>query len=669
MSQVLSKLAIRNVKRSLKDYLIYIITVVIAFSLIFAFNFVSFSSDITELSEMMENLKYAIIFVSCIIVFVIAWLINYTMKFMFSKRSKEFGTYMLLGIEKKDINKMFLSENIVLGLLSFIISFFVGTVLGNIISAIVMNLFEMPYKIKLSITLTPVLLSTVYFILIYLFTLFRSSRRMKKMKIHDLLYLEKKNEEKIWKRKKYRNILFIIFVILGITGLYLCDHAFVISDDPSMVGYLGISILLLIISIYGITFTLGDFIPAFINKRRKIKYSKDNLFVVKNFEAKARTIGFALGTLSLLITLTLVCMNMSFVMKDAFENNIDQQAPYDILVEGMYSDVEESWTGKQDNRKKAWEYIDYIHKNYEIEEELHYQILTQKDHQVAKHIKNIGNNGFYDYDIYLKVSDYNKLLEMLGEKPIHLKENEYFVTGDKTVKNYLKEIALEHENIIINGKSLSLKSATTENFRLGWSTGNSFLIVIPDNIAKNMQVVTELYAFDTKEETKELDNTKLEKLGYYEYKDGDSYFAYFPVTVRGYYESSNRTAMTIFSFSLLYVSIIFITVVGTILSIQTLSDSNKNKYQYKLLKKLGVEDNKIKKTIRKQITANFLFPVIYPIIISVVTAFSINRLFYAITSASMNYLITILITIGIFLAIYGIYYIATYITFKNNIEE
>ena len=103
MSQVLSKLALRNVKRSLKDYIIYIVTVVIAFSLIFAFNFVSFSKDITELSQMMSSLKDAIIFVSCIIVFVIAWLINYTMKFMFSKRSKEFGTYMLLGIEKKDM--------------------------------------------------------------------------------------------------------------------------------------------------------------------------------------------------------------------------------------------------------------------------------------------------------------------------------------------------------------------------------------------------------------------------------------------------------------------------------------------------------------------------------------------------------------------------------------
>ena len=197
MSQVLSKLALRNVKRSLKDYIIYIVTVVIAFSLIFAFNFVSFSKDITELSQMMSSLKYAIIFVSCIIVFVIAWLINYTMKFMFSKRSKEFGTYMLLGIEKKDINRMFLLENLVLGLIAFFISFFLGIVLGNVISAIVMQLFEMPYQINLSITPAPVLLSTIYFILIYLFTLFRSSRRMKKLKIHDLLYLEKKNEEKI----------------------------------------------------------------------------------------------------------------------------------------------------------------------------------------------------------------------------------------------------------------------------------------------------------------------------------------------------------------------------------------------------------------------------------------------------------------------------------------
>lgn len=668
MLQVLSKLAIRNVKRSLKDYIIYIVTVVMAFSLIFAFNFVSFSKDVTELSTTMDNLKYAVIFVSIIIVFVIAWLINYTMRFMFEKRSKEFGTYMILGIEKKEINRLFLLENLILGIIAFIISFFIGIIFGNIFSAIVMNLFKMPYQISLRISLTPVLLSVLYFVLIYTFTLFRSSHRMKKMKIYDLIYLEKKNEEKIWKKKKYRNVLFIIFVIMGATGLYLCDYFFKIMESYMML-YLLVAIILLIISIYGITFTLGDFILAFISKRKKIKYSKDNLFVLKNFEAKSKTIGMALGTLSLLITLNLICMNMSFVMKDAYENNIEQQAPYDILVEGMYGEVDESWTGIGDNRKKAWEYINYIHKNYDITDEVHYQILTLKSHQVSKYIDDIGDNGLYDYDSYLKVSDYNKLLEMLGVDTIELKDNEYFVTGDKTVEKYLEKVEKSNEKITINGKELSLKDTTIKNFRLGWSTGNSFIIVIPDDVAKNMQVVTELYAFNTKNETTEEDNMKLEEIGYYEFPDGDYIAKYFPVTVRGYMEAMNKSAMTIFSFSLLYVSFIFITVVGTILSIQTLSDSNKNKYQYKLLEKLGVEKDQIHKTIRKQITANFLFPIIYPIIIAIITAFSINRLFYAVTSAQMNYLVTIFITISIFLVIYGIYYIATYITFKNNIED
>ena len=362
-------------------------------------------------------------------------------------------------------------------------------------------------------------------------------------------------------------------------------------------------------------------------------------------------------------------MNLSFVMKDAFENNIDQQAPYDILVEGIYSDVEESWTGKEDNREKAWQYINYIHQNYEIEDELHYQILTNQSHQVSKHIKDIGSNGLYDYDTYLKVSDYNKLLEMLGVEPIDLKNNEYFVTGDKTVEEGLKAIKEANENITINDKVLSLKDTTIKNFRLGWSTGNSFIIVVPDDVIENMQIVTELYVFNTKNETTEEDYAKLEKIGFYEIEDSGYITQYFPLTIRGYMEAANKSAMTIFSFSLLYISFIFITVVGTILSIQTLSDSNKNKYQHKLLEKLGVEKKDIHKTIRKQITANFLFPVIYPIIIAVVTSFSINRIFYAVTSASMNYLVTIFITIGIFLVIYGIYYIATYMTFKNNIDE
>ena len=51
------KLATSNAKRSVKDYLIYIVTITIAFSLMFSFNLISNSKDILELADMMKNFR------------------------------------------------------------------------------------------------------------------------------------------------------------------------------------------------------------------------------------------------------------------------------------------------------------------------------------------------------------------------------------------------------------------------------------------------------------------------------------------------------------------------------------------------------------------------------------------------------------------------------------
>ena len=55
---MLSKLAFRNVKRSIKDYVIYLITITISFSLIFALNLVSSSEAVIELSKGLDRFAY-----------------------------------------------------------------------------------------------------------------------------------------------------------------------------------------------------------------------------------------------------------------------------------------------------------------------------------------------------------------------------------------------------------------------------------------------------------------------------------------------------------------------------------------------------------------------------------------------------------------------------------
>ena len=89
---MLGKLAYRNTKRNIKDYLIYLITVTASFSLIFAFNLVANSDEIVKLCSSMDAFKNSLFAVNILITFVICFLINYTTKFMFEKRSKELGT-------------------------------------------------------------------------------------------------------------------------------------------------------------------------------------------------------------------------------------------------------------------------------------------------------------------------------------------------------------------------------------------------------------------------------------------------------------------------------------------------------------------------------------------------------------------------------------------------
>jgi len=105
MLTLLNKLALRNAKRSIKDYMIYLITVTLSFSFIFAFNLISTSEEVMKLSQGLDTFQYVMYGINAIVLGVICFLINYITKFIFEKRSKEFGIYALLGIKKRKINK------------------------------------------------------------------------------------------------------------------------------------------------------------------------------------------------------------------------------------------------------------------------------------------------------------------------------------------------------------------------------------------------------------------------------------------------------------------------------------------------------------------------------------------------------------------------------------
>lgn len=177
---MLGKLAYRNAKRSIKDYLIYLITITLSFSLILAFNLVASSDEVAALSSGMSTFKNVLIFVNIVIVFVVCFLINYTTKFMFEKRSKEFGTYMLLGIKKTSIARLLVTENILVGIFAFILAIPIGFVFSQFISVIIVKLLKIPKTIFIFVNFVSIGMLAVYFLLIYLLVLLNLLRRIRK---------------------------------------------------------------------------------------------------------------------------------------------------------------------------------------------------------------------------------------------------------------------------------------------------------------------------------------------------------------------------------------------------------------------------------------------------------------------------------------------------------
>ncbi len=657
---MLGKLALRNTKRNLKDYLIYLITITISFSLILAFNLIVSSEEVVKLSSGMDSFKNVLTFVNIVIVFVVCFLINYTTRFMFEKRSKELGTYMLLGIKKKEIARLLVLENILLGFLAFVLSFPLGFLFSQFVSLVIVKMLGIPEVIFISLNLISIGLLAIYFLVIYVLVLLNLLRRIRNMTVHDFLYFDKQNEKKMFRNDKKRNVIFMVSAILGIFSLLLWNSrcSFENFSDESTMTYLMICVIMLIISIYGISATCADMLLSILLKSKKMKYQKDNLFVTRTFASKARTMNFTFGTLSMLILLSMLCLNFSSINKGVYKSSIEQTAPYDVHV----------FDPKQpfDDFNK---YVAVIDEDYTINKTFEYNVYKDSNHQLQSLY---GDEQFYKFDPVMKLSDYNTLLKLRGMDTIELKENEYFLLTDSQ-SLYIVEDNNDIKNLKISNKDLHLKGIDTKSFWLSMTSRGRFIAVIPDEYVEGLEILEEHLIVDTKEETtaklEEKIDTELKHLLVVEDEDGTTHNEYYRVSVRGTVIEEQNTMTAIMASICLYIAFVLISAVGTILAIQSLSDSTKYKYRYQTLRRLGVNDKSLFKTIRKQLLILFGVPVVYSILASFCMLASLNNVYKVLLANEFIYLFYFIGGLAIFFFVYGIYWIATYIGFKRNINE
>ena len=608
--EMLGKLAYRNTKRNIKDYMIYLITVTVSFSLIFAFNLVANSDEIVKLCSSMDAFKNSLFAVNILIIFVICFLINYTTKFMFEKRSKELGTYMLLGIKKKEIAHLVVIENILLGILAFVLAIPIGFLFSQFVSLVIVNLLGIPKTLFISLNFVSI----------------------------GLL------------------IICVLSIILGAISLFLWNSRCTMDNfnKQETLTYLMVSVIMLIISIYGISTTCADMFLTVLLKNKKMKYQNDNLFVARTFASKARTMSFTFGTLSMLILISLLALNYSSINKASYDISVNLNAPYDVQL--------------FDDKQVFDEYIRVIEEEYTIDNTIEYDIYKEPNHQV----QNFFQSEYYDFDPVLKLSDYNRLLELRKMPLLSLNDNEYYIVTNSKFA-YEVEDNKDIETITVANKNLKLKGYDTKSYWNSITNTGRFVVVLPDKYVQGLEVSENHLIIDTKEDTDaELENKIKEDMQHQLVKvdeNGEINDESYRVNVRGAEIEQQKAMVAIVASLFMYIAFILISAVGTILAVQSLSDSTKYKYRYLTLRRLGINDKSLFKTIRKQLLILFCVPAISAILCSFVMMSSLNNVYQQILGDKHLYLMYFGLNLIIFFLIYSIYWIATYIGFKRNINE
>lgn len=682
---MLFKLSIKNIQKSIKDYAIYFLTLVLGVAIFYVFNSIESQTVMMKVSnntlEIINLMNQLLSSVSVFISFILGFLIIYASRFLIKRRNKEFGIYLTLGMSKRKISLILFFETLIIGILSLGVGLLIGFFLSELMSLLVANLFEADMtNFRFIFSSSAALKCLIYFGIMYLIVMIFNTISVSKCKLIDLINSSKKTEKIKLKNPILCVIIFIIACVMLIYSYYFVTSDSKLSGD---VTSLYIPIVLGALSTFLIFWSLSGLILKIVMNMKALYYKGLNSFTLRQVSSKINTTVFSSTIICLMLFITICFLSSCLSIKNSLTGNIDELSKVDVEI------------------IKDRNVTDDFIKDYELNDE----IIADTKIDILKTLKNnnIDKNNFKDMlivyyyktnltlqdtlgDAYeevkekfplmnfftkeniMSISDYNKVAKLYGNKTYTLKENEYIVIADYNSMIDIRNKALNKNSIItVNDNVLNPKYSECKYgfVDVGAQHLNSGIIVVPDNVVnENMpkkEILLANYNANTKSEKQKINSLINNLENTYNKTNLVSYNTKIDML-----ESSIGLGALV-TFIGLYLGIIFLISSAAILALKELSESTDNKERYKMIRKLGADEKMINKALFNQIFIFFMIPLLLAIVHSIFGIKFAKKILGTMGISGLTSSITM--TFIFLVLIYGGYFLLTYFASKNIIRE
>lgn len=301
------KIAFGNVRRSLRDFSIYFVTLSLSIMMFYSFNALLSQGFYTDLSpdmgRMYQLMKMFIQALSVLIGVIVMFLVVSSNLFFMKRRRREFATYILLGMKKMHLALIILIENVLCAVVSLIVGLGLGILVSQFTSPYISSLFDFPPDMfTFSISQEALLFTTELFCVIFAVSSLITSLCISRVRLAILF-----KSSLVSDRFKLRNpyVLFALFVVslvcigysYSLLKFWLSTHA-----DSSVFAQATLFVTLGTALFF---FSLSGFIVVITKSIKPLYFRGLNCYVVRQF---AKSVNSAWASLTLVCATVFVAL-------------------------------------------------------------------------------------------------------------------------------------------------------------------------------------------------------------------------------------------------------------------------------------------------------------------------------------------------------------------------
>lgn len=676
----LFKLPIRNIKKSMKDYLIYFATLILGIALFYVFNAIEKQTAMLNLSnsgyDIMDIMFTVMDVVGVFVSFVLGFLIVYASNFLMKRRKKEFAVYMLLGMSKRSISMVIVMETILIGIISLGVGLLLGIGASQGMSVVVANLFEADMtRFQFVISSEAIIKTLIYFLIMYVLVIIFDVFVVGKARLINLLNAGRHSEKNYAKNPVLCLIVFAVAAVLLGTAYYKVTAGVDTIDD---FGDLGMQVAKGIIGTFLAFWSVAGMLIFFAVRSKKFYHKGINCFSTKELGSRINSNVFSGGIICLLLFFTICVLSCCFALRNGMNETLKINAPADVMIEQTSSVYDVGTDNISIVKLLEGKNVD-MGKFSEYDEIYVYDFEDVKASELWDGISDVNfvSFGGFTFDV-VKISDYNKIARLYGRDELSVNEDEYIMLA-----NYFMDVR-EHNKALAEGKTMNICGKTYKpkydkcveiGLYMNNTESNVGTIIVPDSCAfdayMNELLYTEtLFIANYEDMPKKELETWDEYLSGDEFSDlmnSDKHRAQVNVQTKTYLYASSTGLTAISVFIGTYLGLIFLISAAAILSLKELSNAADNKEKYGVLRKIGVDEKMLNHSLRGQSLVFFGIPLLLAVLHSV---FGIQVGMFILSAFSKRGLTgAIIASSGMILGIYIIYFLITYYCSKEIIKE